>query len=139
MYLVIILVYQNSVGVSTPQLQLTVEFLESLIWIMQDIFIRSLSLTRNCMQSEGELRFCISLYEIFINLDFKKLDITIFVIQSRNTIHKRIDGMKSEDYHKIKPDYNNLRFHMEILFNKMRNNSLISMHLIQTTLEGIQK
>ena len=32
---------------------------------MQDIIIRSLSLTGNCMQSEGELRFCISLYEIF--------------------------------------------------------------------------
>ena len=34
---------------------------------MRDITIRSLSLTGNCMQSEGELRFCISLYEIFVN------------------------------------------------------------------------
>ena len=37
---------------------------------MQEGIIRSLSLTGNCMQSEGELRFCISLYEIFVNLDF---------------------------------------------------------------------
>ena len=65
------MMYSNPVYASTPQLQLTVEFLESLIWIMQDIFIRLLSLMRNCMQSEGELRFCISLYEIFVNLDFK--------------------------------------------------------------------
>ena len=34
---------------------------------MEDGIIRSLSLTRNCMQSEGELRFCISLYEILVN------------------------------------------------------------------------
>ena len=87
----------NPVCVSTPQLQLTVEFLKSLIWIMQDRSIRSLSLTGNCMQSEGELRFCISLYEIFVNLDFKKLHLKIFVIQSRNTIHKRINGEKWED------------------------------------------
>jgi len=40
---------------------------------MQDGSIRSLSLTGNCMQSEGELRFCISLYEIFCNLDIKTL------------------------------------------------------------------
>ena len=88
--------YSNPVCVSIPQLQLTVEFLESLIWIMQDTIIRSLSLTGNCMQSEGELRFCISLYEIFFNLDFKNLSRKIFAIQSRNTIHKRINGEKSE-------------------------------------------
>ena len=41
---------------------------------MQDIIIRSLSLTGNCMQSEGELRFCISLYEIFVNLNFRLND-----------------------------------------------------------------
>ena len=88
--------YSNPVCVSTPQLQLTVEFLESLIWIMQDTVIRLLSLTENCMQSEGELRFCISLHEIFVNLDFKKILSKIFAIQSKNTIHKRINGEKSE-------------------------------------------
>ena len=88
--------YSNPVGVSIPQLQLAVEFLKSLIWIMQDISIRSLSLMRNCMKSEGELRFSISLYEIFVNLDFKKLAIKIFVTQSRNTTHKRMNGEKSE-------------------------------------------
>ena len=41
---------------------------------MQDIVIRSLSLTGNCMPSEGELRFCISLYQIFVNLDFHRYD-----------------------------------------------------------------
>ena len=87
--------YSNPVCVSTPQLQLTVEFLESLIWIMQDMKIRSLSLTGNCMQSEGELRFCISLYEIFVNLDFKKILSEIFVIQSRNTTRELINGEKS--------------------------------------------
>ena len=86
--------HSNPVCVSTPQLQLTVEFLESLIWIMQEIVILLLSLTGNCMQSEGELRFCISLYEIFVNLDFKNLDLKIIVIQSRNTIHKRMNGVK---------------------------------------------
>ena len=49
------------------------------------------------MQSEGELRFCISLYEIFVNLDFKK-NLEIFVIQSRNTIHKRINGENLEKF-----------------------------------------
>ena len=82
------IVYSNPVCVSIPQLQLTVEFLESLIWIMQDIIIRLLSQMENCMQSEGELRLRISLYEIFANLDCKN--------QSRNTIHKRINGVKSE-------------------------------------------
>ena len=38
---------------------------------MQEKIIRSLSLTGNCMQSEGELRFGISLYEIFANLNFR--------------------------------------------------------------------
>ena len=39
---------------------------------MQEIIIRWLSLTGNCMQSEeSELRFSISLYEIFANLDFR--------------------------------------------------------------------
>ena len=38
---------------------------------MKDIFIRLLLRMENCMQSEGELRFCISLYEIFFNLDIK--------------------------------------------------------------------
>ena len=38
---------------------------------MQDMFIRLLSLIRNCIQSEGELRFRVSLYEIFVNLDFR--------------------------------------------------------------------
>ena len=84
--------HSNPVCVSTPQLQLTVEFLESLIWIMQDIVIRSLSLTRNCMQSEGELRFCISLYEIFVNLDLKIFHVKALVIQSRNTIHSQMNG-----------------------------------------------
>ena len=88
--------YSNPVCVSTPQLQLTVEFLESLIWIMKERVIHPLSLTGNCMQSEGELRFCISLYEIFVNLDFKTFTMKIVVIQSRNTIHKRINGVKSE-------------------------------------------
>ena len=87
----------NPVCVSTPQLQLTVEFLESLIWIMQESIIRSLSLTGNCMQSEGELRFYISLYEIFVNLGFKNILSKIFAIQSRNTIHERINGEKSEN------------------------------------------
>ena len=76
-----------------------------------------MSLTGNCMQSEGELRFCISLYEIFVNLDFNAIG-QIFVIQSRNTIHKRINGGKSENYHKIKLDYNNLGFRTEFCFNK---------------------
>ena len=38
---------------------------------MQDTIIRSLSLTGHCMQSEGELRFRISLYQIFVNLNFR--------------------------------------------------------------------
>ena len=63
---------------------------------MQDIIIRSLSPMENCMQSEGELRFCISLYEIFGNLDLEELSGQIIVIQSRNTIHERINGVKSE-------------------------------------------
>ena len=63
---------------------------------MQESIIRSLSLTGNCMQSEGELRFGIPLYEIFVNLEFKDLSGDIFAIQSRNTIHKRINGEKSE-------------------------------------------
>ena len=63
---------------------------------MKEQSIRSLSLTRNCMQSEGELRFCISLYEIFFNLDFNNLGIQILAIQLRSTIHERISGMKSE-------------------------------------------
>ena len=88
--------YSNPVYVSTPQLQLSVEFLKSLIWIMEDIAIRSLSLMENCMQSEGELRFCISLYEIFVNLDFTDFLMKVIVIQSRNTIHKRINGEKLE-------------------------------------------
>ena len=46
--------YPNPVGVSIPQLQLAVEFLESLIWIMQDILTRLLSQMENCMQSEGD-------------------------------------------------------------------------------------
>ena len=91
--------YSNPVCVSIPQLKLKGEFLESLIWIIKDVFIRLLLQMENCMQSEGELRFCISLYEIFVNLDFKK-DIffhgKIFSIQSRNTIHKRINGAKSK-------------------------------------------
>ena len=89
--------YSNPAGVSTPQLQLTVEFLESLIWIMQDIVIRSLSLAGNCMQSEGELRFGVALYEIFVNLDFKNISGEIIAIQSRNTIHKRTNGGKLEN------------------------------------------
>ena len=72
--------YWNPVCVSTPQLQLAVEFLESLIWIMQERIIRSLSLMENFMQPEGELRFCISLYGIFANLDFKYLSGDIFAI-----------------------------------------------------------
>ena len=87
---------------------------------MQDIFIRLLSQTENCMQSEGELGFCTSLYEIFVKLDFKNLDMEISVTQSRNTIHKRINGAKSENEHKINLNYNNLRFHIEILFNKIK-------------------
>ena len=43
------------------------------------------------------------------------------------------------NWHKINLDYNNLRLHIVILFNKMWNNDLISMHTIQTTLEDIQK
>ena len=40
---------------------------------MQDVVIRLLLRMENCMQSEeGELRFCISLYKIFVHLDFKK-------------------------------------------------------------------
>ena len=46
--------YSNPVGVSTPQPQLTVDFLESLIWIMKDILTRLLSQMENCMQSEGD-------------------------------------------------------------------------------------
>ena len=88
--------HSSPAGVSIPQLQSTVEFLESLIWIVQDWIIRSLSLTGNCMQSEGELRFCISLYEAFVNLDIKNTHVEIFVIQSRNTVRKRINGEKSE-------------------------------------------
>ena len=63
---------------------------------MLDGVIRSLSLAGNCMQSKGELRFCISLYEIFGNLDLEELSGQIIVIQSRNTIHERINGVKSE-------------------------------------------
>ena len=69
------------------------------------------------MRSEGELRFCISLYETFVNLDFKTILPKIFAIQSRNTIHKRINGVKSEKLTQNKTT-NNLRFHIEILFNK---------------------
>ena len=58
--------YSNPVYVSTPQLQMAVKFLKSLICIMLDMVIRSLSITGNCMQSEGELRFCMSLYEILV-------------------------------------------------------------------------
>ena len=39
---------------------------------MQDIFIRLLLRMGNCMQSEGELRFCTSLHEIFLKFRFKK-------------------------------------------------------------------
>ena len=39
---------------------------------MQDMIIRSLPLTGNCMQSEGELRFCTSLYEILVKIRFQK-------------------------------------------------------------------
>ena len=46
------------------------------------------------MQSEGELRFCISLYEIFVNLDFKNMSGEIIATQSRNTIHERKNGVK---------------------------------------------
>ena len=67
------MVYSNPVYVSTPQLQLTAKFLKSMIWIMQDGIIHSLSRMENCMQSEGELRFCILLYKTFVNLDFKML------------------------------------------------------------------
>ena len=88
--------HSNLVCVSTPQFQLTVKFLESLIWIMEDIIIRLLLRMGNCMQSEGELKFCISFYEIFANLDFKNLAKESFVIQSTNTIHKRIDGKSLE-------------------------------------------
>ena len=63
---------------------------------MQDKTIHSLSLTGNCMQSEGELRFHISLYEIFVNLDFKQFYMEICVIQSRNTTHKQMNGKKLE-------------------------------------------
>ena len=41
---------------------------------MQAMVIHSLPLTGNCMQSEGELRFGISLYEIFASLDFRFFD-----------------------------------------------------------------
>ena len=37
------------------------------------------------------------LYEIFSNLDIKKITRKIFVIQSRNTIHKRMNGVKSKN------------------------------------------
>ena len=74
------LINWNPVCVSIPQLQLTVEFLESLIWIMQEHIILLLLRMENHMQSGGELRFCISLYEIFVNLDFKILFMKIFVI-----------------------------------------------------------
>ena len=40
--------------------------------------IRSLLLTGNCMQSEGELRFCISLYEVFFKLRFRDSYIVSF-------------------------------------------------------------
>ena len=63
---------------------------------MQDIIILSLSLMENCMQSEGEPRFGIFLNKIFVDLDFKNWDSTNFVIQPRNTIHKRMNGVKSE-------------------------------------------
>ena len=106
---------------------------------MEDMAIRLLSLTENCMQSEGELRFCISLYQIFVNSDFKQFYMEIFVTQSKNTVHKRINGAKSESEYKIKLGYNNLRCHIEILFNKMLNNNLISIPIIQTTPEDIQK
>ena len=61
---------------------------------MKDTIILLLSLTGNYMQSEGELRFCISLYQIFVNLDFKNLHMKISVTQSRNTIRKRMSGEK---------------------------------------------
>ena len=61
---------------------------------MKDVVIRSLSLMGNYMQSEGELRFSISLYEIFIKLDLES--------QSRNTIHKRKNGEKLETLIRIK-------------------------------------
>ena len=77
------------------------------------------------MQSEGELRLCISLCEIFVNLDFKNMDLKIIVIQSRNTIHERINGVKSENLHKIKFDYSNLRFHIEILFYSIKRETII--------------
>ena len=91
-----VMIYSNTAYVSTPQLQLTVGFLESLIWIMEEGIIRSLLLTGNYMQSEGGMRIGISLYEIFVNLEFKKILWKIFIIQSRNTIHKRMNGVKSE-------------------------------------------
>ena len=69
---------------------------------MQDGIIRLLSLTGNCTQSEGELRFCISLYEIFVNLDIKKVIWEFFAIQSKNTIHKRMSGEKLETLIRIK-------------------------------------
>ena len=94
----VVIVYWNPVCVSIPQLQLTVEFLESLIWIMQDIGILLLSQMKNCMQSEGKLRFFISLYEIFVNLDFKTHLWKVFAIQSRNMIHKRMNGEEWEGW-----------------------------------------
>ena len=39
---------------------------------MEDTVIRLLSQMKNCMQSEGELRFCISLYEIFFKIRFQE-------------------------------------------------------------------
>ena len=65
--------HSNPVCVSIPQLQLTVEFLKSLICIIQDIVIRLLLRMESCVQSEGELRFYISVYEISVDLDFKTI------------------------------------------------------------------
>ena len=48
------MINSNPVYVSIPQLQLAVEFLKSLIRIMQERIIRLLLRTENCMQSEGE-------------------------------------------------------------------------------------
>ena len=92
----LVMIYSNPVCVSIPQLQLAVEFPKSLICIMLEIIIRLLLRMENCIQSEGELRFCISLYEIFSNLDFTDFYMKIFVIQSRNTIRKQINGVKSQ-------------------------------------------
>ena len=68
--------YWNPVCVSTPQIQLKVKFLESLIWIMEDIVIRLLLGMEDCMQSEGELicsKFCSNWYEIRITYSNEKL------------------------------------------------------------------